>query len=338
MAKKQLGTAPSAATDTATKGYVDGLGGGGVPGGSTTQVQYNNAGAFGGASNVLIEGSELRLPALASAPTTPAASGVKLYSKSIGARVMPMYIGPDGIELALQSFIGRNRIVWATAASQTTGFTSNGTTISVTGTATSVTPATTSAYTLMNKIEALVTTAAVGTVAGFRGTSQLWCRGGSGVPTEHGGFHMVMRFGLSTGIVSTSAWYAGTRSSTSAPTAVNPSTLLDSLGVGCDSGDTQIQFIFNDASGVGTKVSTGLNRPTVATAYELTLWAPRGGSSVQITLRDLSTMLQYTYDTGVSTNIPASNTLLAPHVYHTSMTTSSVIGCAFSWLYVESDN
>lgn len=41
--------------------YTPAGGGGGSPGGSNTQFQYNNAGAFGGASNVVYTGSKLQL-------------------------------------------------------------------------------------------------------------------------------------------------------------------------------------------------------------------------------------------------------------------------------------
>jgi hypothetical protein len=37
-------------------------GGGGSPGGSDTQVQYNNAGAFGGASNFTYTGNDVNIP------------------------------------------------------------------------------------------------------------------------------------------------------------------------------------------------------------------------------------------------------------------------------------
>lgn len=40
----------------------DSTGGGGVPGGSTTQVQYNNAGAFAGSANMTFDGTMLTLP------------------------------------------------------------------------------------------------------------------------------------------------------------------------------------------------------------------------------------------------------------------------------------
>ncbi|MFN3578484.1 MAG: DUF2793 domain-containing protein, partial [Tabrizicola sp.] len=52
-------------------------GGGGSPGGATGEIQFNNAGAFGGAADVEIEGGQLRLPTIAT-PAAPAADGVKL--------------------------------------------------------------------------------------------------------------------------------------------------------------------------------------------------------------------------------------------------------------------
>lgn len=39
-------------------------GGGGTPGGSTTQIQYNNAGAFGGVSGATSDGTNIFIPAL----------------------------------------------------------------------------------------------------------------------------------------------------------------------------------------------------------------------------------------------------------------------------------
>ena len=51
---------------------LNAAGGSGSPGGSTTQIQYKNAGAFAGATFVAIESNQLRLEAPAS-PVTPAA-------------------------------------------------------------------------------------------------------------------------------------------------------------------------------------------------------------------------------------------------------------------------
>lgn len=72
--------------------------GGGTPGGASGEVQFNNAGAFGGAADVEIEGGQLRLPAIAM-PAAPAASGAKLYgiTDELG-RVAPAFLGPDGVQ------------------------------------------------------------------------------------------------------------------------------------------------------------------------------------------------------------------------------------------------
>lgn len=56
---------------------LNAAGGGGTPGGSTTQVQYNNAGAFGGMSGVTWVGSTLAL-----------SSGVTFDPKGLGTRTM----------------------------------------------------------------------------------------------------------------------------------------------------------------------------------------------------------------------------------------------------------
>jgi hypothetical protein len=53
-----------ASLNLTTTGSACGAGGGGSPGGSTTQVQYNNAGAFGGISNVTTNGTSFTEAAL----------------------------------------------------------------------------------------------------------------------------------------------------------------------------------------------------------------------------------------------------------------------------------
>ena len=50
----------------------DSTGGGGTPGGSTTQVQYNNAGSFAGSANMTFDGTQLYLP------STTTQSGLKV--------------------------------------------------------------------------------------------------------------------------------------------------------------------------------------------------------------------------------------------------------------------
>ena len=67
-------------------------GGGGTPGGSTGDVQFNNGGAFAGAANVEIDGGDLLL--MESVPTTPTA-GVKMFGRKLANRMLPANVGPS---------------------------------------------------------------------------------------------------------------------------------------------------------------------------------------------------------------------------------------------------
>jgi hypothetical protein len=51
-------------------GSCTGCGGGGTPGGSNTQIQFNNSGAFGGSANLTWDGSKLTVNATGGAPIT----------------------------------------------------------------------------------------------------------------------------------------------------------------------------------------------------------------------------------------------------------------------------
>jgi hypothetical protein len=68
------GSSGAAATSflNATGAWSVPAGGGGAPGGSTTQVQYNNAGAFGGISNVTTNGTALTELSFAPSASTSA--------------------------------------------------------------------------------------------------------------------------------------------------------------------------------------------------------------------------------------------------------------------------
>jgi hypothetical protein len=82
-------------------------GGGGTPGGSSGQVQYNNASAFDGAANVLIDADErLSTPAqrhtVAAAPSTPAAdSGFFVYGDRMAGLDRPILLTEDGFTFPL---------------------------------------------------------------------------------------------------------------------------------------------------------------------------------------------------------------------------------------------
>lgn len=211
-----------------------------------------------------------------------------------------------------------------------------------TGTATIVTMAHTSLYAAYRKSEYLVTVAATTAVAGLRG-SPFVARGVSGYPNS--GWSGVFRGGPATGLTgagSTHRFFMGLRAGNGAPTNVNPSSLADIFGIGWDSGDTNIQLFYNNASGTATKVNLGVARPTVdrttssGVIYELETSCAAAGSSITWTLTELLSGSVIGSGTVSAADIPTATTALTPVIYASVGGTSSVVGVAFCDWYFES--
>ncbi|WP_128515164.1 hypothetical protein [Tabrizicola thermarum] len=313
-------------------------GGGGSPGGASGEIQFNNAGSFGGAADVEIEGGQLRLPTIAT-PAAPAADGLKLFGRKVGGRAMPVFMGPSGLDSALQPSLARNKVgMWLATGNGGTD-TAWGLALTGGGTATAESVATTNLHTYMRRRSWRVTTASTTATAGLRCNYLQWTLGGPSAGL--GGFHTVWRWGPATGVATpTTRAFVGMRGSVAAPTDVNPSTLTNICGMGWDSGDANIQFIHNDGTGAATKIDLGASfpRPTVdlTSVYEVALFAPPGTTqSLSYEVTDLASGAVATGT--VTTDIPATTQLLAPYGYISVGGTSSVIGFAVMSLYIESD-
>jgi hypothetical protein len=314
-------------------------GGGGSPGGVSGALQYNNAGAFGGAADVGIEDGQLRLSAIAT-PTAPAADGLKLFGRKMGGRMMPAFMGPSGLDSSVQPSFARNKVGFFQPAGNGGADAQIGLVVSATGTATSENVATTNLFTYMRRRSWRVTTASTSATAGIRGGALQWTLGGTGAGL--GGFHMVWRWGPATGVATaTHRAFVGMRNSTAAPTDVNPSTLTNCCGMGYDSADANIQFLYNDGSGTATKVDlgSGFAKPNtdLTSVYEVALFAPPG--TTQTLNYEVTNLVSGAVATGtVTTDLPSTTTLLTPYSYMSVGGTSSVIGFATMGLYIESDN
>ncbi len=313
-------------------------GGGGSPGGSTGEVQYNDAGAFAGAADVEIEGGQLRLPAI-SPPSTPAADGLKLFGRKVGGRMMPAFMGPSGLDSALNPHFGRNRIsMWQATGNGGTD-TNFGFLAGSTGTSTTESVATTNLHTYMRRRSWRVTTASTTAVCGFRGNATQYTLGGTAAGL--GGFNLIVRWGPATGVsTATHRAFMGMRSSTAAPTDVNPSTLTNMCGMGYDAADTNIQFMHNDGSGTATKIDLGASFPKpsvdLTSVYEIAMFAPPG--TTQSLSYEVTNLVSGAVATGtVTTDIPATTTLLNPWGMMSVGGTSSVIGIMVCGLYIETD-
>lgn len=277
----------------------------------------------------------IALPA-ASSISVPAAGYLKVYTKQRGGRMMLAQTGPSGIDTALQPFLGGNAVVGAFPNGNSTTLTYLRCALTATGTATAANWASTSLHTQMKRIDYLVTTAATTAVAGYRGAASQFSHGNA---AGLGGFFYVARFGQATGTtgLSTARMWNGLIASTSAPTDVNPSTLLNALGVGYAGGtDTNWQMMYNGASGSATKIDTGIPIPTTdrADVFELAMFCAPNSQTVYWTFANLTTG---TSASGSFTSPIANTTALNTVGYRSVGGTSSVVGFSLMGLYVETD-
>ncbi len=308
-------------------------------GGSPGQLQFNDAGALAGADKVDVDtDGNLTMDTAYGAVAAPSADKVKIFGRKAGGRGMLAIEGPSGLDTILQPHIGRNKIAtWIPAGNSTTITADGAAALTATGTATAANVAVTNRHTLMRRLEYLVTVAATTAVAGFRSTVAQFLRGSN---AGDGGFHYVCRWGPATGVATaTNRAFVGMNAATAAPTDVEPSSIVNILGMGWDAADTNIQFMHNDASGAATKIDLGASFP-VPTAdrtkvYELAMFCAPAGTEIFYEVTDLATGDKATGS--VTTDIPAATTLLAPRGWMSVGGTSSVIGIALMGLYIETD-
>lgn len=202
------------------------------------------------------------------------------------------------------------------------------------GTATAATNDVSTKYNSFGRIDYLVTTASTSAVAYIR-SNNFCARGVSGYGSS--GFNVRMRGGPATGVAtSTHRFWMGLKPAAN-PTDVNPSTLVNMVGIGYDAADTQLQIMVNDGSGTATKVALGASFPKPTSdrsvLYQLDLSCAVAGSSIAYTVTEL--VSGATTSGTLSSDLPVATTMLAPHIYASVGGTSSVIGIAAKDVFME---
>ena len=99
------------ATESWVVSYVAGAGTGGTPGGSTTQFQYNNAGAFGGLSTFTTDGTNLTLTG-ANFTQTGGTLTLASFAGAVGLNVNAAYGAGAAISVALGTGTGFDQAVF----------------------------------------------------------------------------------------------------------------------------------------------------------------------------------------------------------------------------------
>jgi hypothetical protein len=336
-----------------TTGYT-GSSGGGTPGGSNTYVQFNNSGAFGGSADLTWNDSSkildiggttgsIRLPSTeTSTPSLPSGDDIALFGRKIAGRKLPAFVGPSGLDSALQPFLARNKIgYWNPPGNATTvpgvfGFAAIGTV----GTATARNVATTNVLTRMRRL-AYVSAATAGSLASVRVAVAQYTTGtGSGL----GGFTWVARFGVSdAATVSGARMFVGMSSNDAAATNVEPNTLTNSIGMAQLSTDATQWYLVYGGSAAQTAIAlgTGLGAPTTTTtAWEMALFSSPNDNAVvyyQVTNLGTGAVASGTLSGTPGTTTPANTTLLTTQMWRCNNATALAVGMDICSIYVESD-
>jgi len=285
-------------------------GGGGSPGGTTGEIQFNNAGAFGGAANLEVEGGNLRLVAVASEPSAPAAGGLLMYSRSVAGRVMPKVIGPSGMGTTLQESFCGNKIFVVSMSSGSNEPTVFGGTITTAITRSlEQTVGSTNLWTSSTR-KRFTTNTTAGNATGMRTSYGQWFRGSA---AGFGGWFFRTQFGAGTNL-NASHCFVGLCQQISV-LSNEPSLLTNMIGMGHDSTDATTGNWFlmhNNGSGTATKIDLGTNAARNTTdGYDLVIFCPPGVTS-QIFVRVVNIRTGVTvYDSSVNTNLPAVDLAIA---------------------------
>ena len=303
-------------------------GGGGTPGGSSGEVQYNNGGAFAGAADVEIEGGQMRLPSIAT-PSVPAAGGVKVFGKDMGNAPWPHFLAPDGVvPWPVQPYIGDGRFyAWLPIVGGTTASLIGWPAQSVNGTSTTAAIGTGNRRTNAQRMEFLVTAASTGACAHFRIAQAGF--GVNGSAAWEGGFRGLMHGAPATGCANASHRFFMGLGDSLAMSDVDPSSQTQVVGIGYDSADANLQFMHNDASGTCTKIDLGASfaKPTTDRSvwYRLRLYAPPG--TTRLLCYEVTNLETGAVAVGaVTTNLPPASSYVTPKSYGSVGGVSSVVG------------
>lgn len=268
----------------------------------------------------------LDFPAIAE-PAAPASGFLRFLAANRALQPWPAFKTPNSdSETLLQPLIANGNFQLFMCAVTTT-VTNIGMSPATAGTATGLNVAAGSRLARLKRLAYRVTTAATTAVASWRNNAAQLSVGGT--LAAEGGFWGVMHGGPDTGVSNASHRFFMGLGDTSAPTDVNPSTLLRIVGIGYDSADTQLQFMYNDGSGAATKVALGANFPKPnadsTAAYRLRLYSPPGPT--QRVSYEVENLANGAIATGtVTTNLPATTDFLCAKLYTSVGGVSAVTG------------
>jgi hypothetical protein len=255
-----------------------------------------------------------------------------MFSRKL-ARNLPAFMGPSGVDSSIQPHLGVNTCAFLRPSGNGTVLTSQGIVVTAGGTATAANWANTSLLASLKRLS-YISAATAGASGGLREAVLKYWRGNA---AGLGGFHVIARFGFAT-IPATRRWFVGLYGITTAPANADPSSFINTIGVGQDVGDTAIQFMHNDGLLTATKTSSTLASPAANEVIDVRIFAAPNSSKVEMSVMKVNqASTTFVYDSGVSTDLPAATQGLALHMWANNGTTAAAIDMHLVSLYAETD-
>lgn len=286
----------------------------------------------------IVDDDGMTLEANAATPAAPTSGRLKLFCKTVAGAVLAAILGPTGAEMILQPHIARRRpSVWLPLGGANSVNSIGVGSPSPSGTATVRSVATTNFFTATKRL-GVVSAATANSTARLStgGVNQHFIGDAAG----KGGFFAIFRWGCSD-----AATVAGARTFVGFAAAafgnVEPSSLVNMIGIGTDAADANLQVMHNDGSGTATKIDLGSNFPdhTLSTdVYEMVLFCAPASSTVSYQVTRLNVPAQAPATGVISTNLPAQTTMMGQQVGRNNNTTALAVGIDLMMVYVDTEN
>lgn len=346
-----------------------GGGGGGSPGGTNTQVQYNNSGAFAGSAGFVFDSSSNTLTVANSVvingtttinttsisagnstinttlsqlgvtlvhdpnndPATPPADNMTIFADSFANNTLLSWKNEWGRIRTVQPALFADDICWMKPRYSGTTMDTRGLTLANTIAITARTPAAGNLF-LSALRSGQLTGATAGTSASVRHNALSFWRGNA---AGLGGFFSVFRFGVAIPTTNFRA-FVGFKNSTTVLTNANPSSQTNIIGFGWDSAQTTLRAISANST-VANTVDLGANFPTNVgntNWYEAYIFAMPNAGNVYYRVVRLNTGDVVTGQFN-STNLPTGATFLTFQLWHNNGSDAVSGGLDFGGLYVD---
>jgi hypothetical protein len=307
-------------------------GGGGSPGGTSGEVQFNNAGAFAGAANVEIDNGDLALVD-GGFPVTPAAGRTKVFTDSMATRRLVGSIDSAGNHFDFQPALFNSTTYMWLAGTGTTLAINWGTSFTARNNGNAAAQAhptknNLSAINSMNRATFSTGTTATGASGIQASATNAWRGSSAGL----GGFFFFARFALEARS-GTHRLFVGL-SANNATLNAQPSTLNDTLGIGLDSGDTNFQFMIRNTA-TSTKIDTTIAADTT-TIYDFYMYCEPNGSTIYFELRNALTNAVL-INSQETSNLPANTAFFYMQAHIQSVTGTTAKLLALNRMYLETN-